>query len=115
MLILNQYVLFYFIFQIKKKKKKFALDKDTNKLKPQVYATVSNVKIPYPLPQKDGCTTLLKSQCPLDAGEEATFVFNMYIENFYPKISVLIEFSLLDQNDDVVVCYNLPIKVEEFD
>jgi Niemann-Pick C2 protein len=91
----------------------FVVPEETKALKPRVRATVMGATVNYPFPQKDACATLTNAKCPLDANEDATYELTMPILKNYPKISLVIEFAFLDDNDKVVVCFKLPAKVAD--
>lgn len=65
----------------------------------------------YPFPQKNGCSTLKNAKCPLKHGQEVTYALSMPILRYYPKVSLIIEFAFLNDNNKVEVCYRLPAKV----
>ncbi|XP_016840330.1 ecdysteroid-regulated 16 kDa protein-like [Nasonia vitripennis] len=87
--------------------------KDTNVLTPRVRATVLGETVSYPFPQKNACSTLKNSKCPLEAGEDVTYQLSMPVLKHYPKIPLTIEFAFLDDKENVVVCFALPAKVAD--
>ncbi|OXU19475.1 hypothetical protein TSAR_003139 [Trichomalopsis sarcophagae] len=91
----------------------FSISKDTNVLTPRVHATVLGETVTYPFPQKNACSTLKNSKCPLEAGEDVTYQLNMPVLKHYPKIPLTIEFAFLDDKENVVVCFALPAKVAD--
>lgn len=72
------------------------------------------ITVPYSLPNDvaDVCKNLMyNAYCPLDPTEDVTYLFQFYIMEVYPEISVKIEISLVNQDKDVVTCFSCPIKV----
>ncbi|XP_015514133.1 NPC intracellular cholesterol transporter 2 homolog a-like [Neodiprion virginianus] len=86
---------------------------DTTTLTPRVKAIVLGLSISYDIGQEDACETLTNAECPLDAGEEVTYGLSMPVLASYPKLSLTIEFALLDDNGDAQVCFRVPVKVQD--
>ncbi|XP_055380781.1 uncharacterized protein LOC129611593 [Condylostylus longicornis] len=89
-------------------------DNDASKLQTKVRATAFGVTVPYKLPGDIGnvCLHLDNDQeCPLDAGEGATYLFSLPIGK-YPEIGVAVEVDIKNQNDQSVSCFIADIKVK---
>lgn len=72
------------------------------------------ITVPYSLPEEvaDVCSNLMYyAYCPLDPTEDVTYLFDFFVMEAYPEISVKIEISLVNQDKDVVTCFTCPIKV----
>ncbi|CAD1473096.1 unnamed protein product, partial [Heterotrigona itama] len=80
-------------------------------LKPVVDAEVGIIHTPFPLPEQNACRNLVNGQCPLQKGESATYLLKMPVEKSYPKISLTIQLSLVDENNNSQVCFRIPAKV----
>lgn len=69
--------------------------------------TVMGSTIDYPYPEQDACKNLTNNKCPLSKGDEATYNLNMPISELYPSVTLTIEFGLIDENDNVQVCFKV--------
>lgn len=67
--------------------------------------------IPYPYPEQDACKSLINGECPLKKDAEVTYNLEMPISKTYPTVTINIEFSLVDENKNVQVCFNVDVKV----
>jgi len=85
----------------------FAANANAESLKPRVKVTIMGVTIDYPYPEQDACKSLTKGKCPLSKGDEATYNLKMPIAKSYPSVSMTIQFSLVDENDNVQVCFKV--------
>lgn len=82
-------------------------------LRPRVRVTIFGSTIEYPYPEQDACKSLTNGQCPLSEGDGATYNLKMPISKMYPSLSMTIEFSLIDENGNVHVCFELEGKVTD--
>lgn len=89
----------------------FVANADATTLKPRVRATVEGTTINYPYPEKDACKSLTNGECPLSEGDEATYNLKMSISKLYPKVKPNIEFALVDEKDNVQVCFSVDCEV----
>ncbi|XP_011159463.1 NPC intracellular cholesterol transporter 2 [Solenopsis invicta] len=89
----------------------FEANADAESLKPRVKVTLEGYTFDYPYPEKDACKSLVDSECPLSEGDEATYNLKMPISKVYPSVTLTIEFGLIDENDNVQVCFKLDGKV----
>ncbi|KAK7789643.1 hypothetical protein R5R35_007709 [Gryllus longicercus] len=85
----------------------FLIDHTVSTLNTKVMATSLGVTIEYPLPDPNACNGLTNSECPLKDGEEVIYHLEMPILSIYPKVRVDLEFSFLDQNKQVVACFEV--------
>jgi len=69
--------------------------------------TVLGLTIEYPLDDQDVCANLIWGGCPLNAGDEATYLLIMPILNEYPLVSMTIEFSVLDGAGNTITCFEV--------
>lgn len=51
--------------------------------------------------------------CPIYNTEDVIYQFNFFVDSYYPEISVAVEVSLLDENDESVACFICNIKVRK--
>lgn len=89
----------------------FAANKDAKSLAPHVVVTLFGNKITYPYPEKDACKSLTNGKCPLKTNATATYNLEMAIAKSLPSINLNIEFALVDENNNVQVCFNVDVKV----
>lgn len=75
--------------------------------------TVLGLTIDYPLPDQDVCANLIFGGCPLSEGDEATYQLIMPILTEYPLVSMSIEFSVLDESNQPLVCFEVDGQVVE--
>lgn len=99
--------------------KKFSLSLtalDLTVLRPRVTAWAFGIPMDIPIPQEDGCETLISGNCPLRSGDNATYTFTMSVskEDYYPYAGIYasIEFAFLDEYDNVTICVQMPAMIE---
>lgn len=82
-------------------------------LRPKVVAKIAGISVPYELPgeQKDGCKHLKDTKCPLEEGEDATYVLTMPVMKSYPSISLEIELQLLSETSGQQFCFKVDCRV----
>ncbi|XP_014605049.1 PREDICTED: protein NPC2 homolog [Polistes canadensis] len=89
----------------------FTAASNAAKLTPRVRVTVFGVTTDYDYPHKDACKDLVNGECPLEKGEEVTYSLSMPILKAYPRLSLVIEFALVDENKKSHVCFAIDGKV----
>uniref|UniRef100_A0A2A4JD07 MD-2-related lipid-recognition domain-containing protein n=1 Tax=Heliothis virescens TaxID=7102 RepID=A0A2A4JD07_HELVI len=67
---------------------------------------------PYPLGENAvTCNFLENTYCPIVKGEVIKYTLKMHIEMIFPRIPVTIEFRIVDENQESVLCIRVPIRV----
>ncbi|XP_060826001.1 NPC intracellular cholesterol transporter 2-like isoform X2 [Bombus pascuorum] len=89
----------------------FKAVEDVNSLKPVVDVQLGSGHIPYLLPVQDACKCLTSGKCPLQKGQLATYRLVMPVEKSYPRISLTIQLSLVNEQNKSQVCFKIPAKV----
>ncbi|XP_033231948.1 NPC intracellular cholesterol transporter 2 homolog a-like, partial [Belonocnema kinseyi] len=84
-------------------------DKNINNVNAVVTGIINGIRIPFPLPNPDGCTSL---PCPLDQGVPYTYTASLPVSQMYPKISVEVEWALQNEHQQVIACVLIPAKIE---
>ncbi|CAL7949793.1 unnamed protein product [Xylocopa violacea] len=84
---------------------------NTKTLVPEVTVQLGSISSPYPLPEQNACKSLISGQCPLEKGERATYLLKMPVEKAYPKVSLTIQLSLVDERKNSQACFRIPAKV----
>ena len=64
------------------------------------YGTVSGLKVPFPLKDKDACAGKSGLECPLEAGKTYTYTATLPISKIYPDVKVLVEWDLNDEETE---------------
>uniref|UniRef100_A0A1I8M5L1 MD-2-related lipid-recognition domain-containing protein n=2 Tax=Musca domestica TaxID=7370 RepID=A0A1I8M5L1_MUSDO len=85
------------------------------KLNAVVHATTLGITVKYDLPEdvSNVCDNLMYgATCPIDKTEDVVYAFNFYIDSSYPEISVSVQVSLNDEEDDSIACFVANIKVK---
>ena len=47
------------------------------------------------------------------AGEKLVYDMNLPIENSYPAMEITGRWKLIDENEDTVLCFEIPIKIKD--
>ncbi|XP_070172290.1 NPC intracellular cholesterol transporter 2 [Polyergus mexicanus] len=89
----------------------FVANADAKSLVPRVMVSIMGATVPYPYPEQDACKSLINGECPLKKDAEVTYNLEMPISKKYPTVTINIEFSLVDENKNVQVCFNMDVKV----
>ncbi|XP_063705969.1 NPC intracellular cholesterol transporter 2-like [Culicoides brevitarsis] len=81
-------------------------------LKPKVLAHVQGLDVPYPLPPEfaDACKHLTEGECPLLSNTNAKYQISFPVKKEFPAVRVTVEYSLLNEKDEVVTCFQVPIQ-----
>nr|QAX87813.1 NPC2-4 [Pardosa pseudoannulata] len=88
---------------------KFNSKTDTKSLKAVVHGVISGVPIPFPLPNPDACKAGVS--CPVKSGESYTYSDKLDIKTSYPPVSVKVRYELKGENDDDLVCVEIPCQI----
>lgn len=82
-------------------------------IRPHVNATALGIEVEYPLAPEyhDGCKHLVGSRCPLSKNQYVTYNFKFEVTKYYPAISVTVQLSLYDGQNNVLFCARIPVKV----
>lgn len=89
---------------------------NTRILNAKVHATTFGITVPYDLPDDvaDVCSNLMYDAiCPIYETEDVVYQFNFFVDSHYPEISVAVEVSLNDENDESVTCFICNVKVRK--
>ncbi|XP_076751520.1 NPC intracellular cholesterol transporter 2 homolog a [Xylocopa sonorina] len=89
----------------------FNVIENTKTLTPEVKVQLGSITTPYPLPEQNACNSLTSGQCPLEKGERATYLLKMPVEKAYPKVSLTIQLSLVDEHKKSQACFRIPAHV----
>nr|XP_021195789.2 uncharacterized protein LOC110380200 [Helicoverpa armigera] len=66
----------------------------------------------YPLgPSEHTCNFLANTYCPIVEGEVIRYTLNMFIELYFPRIMVPIEFRVVDENGGPVLCLRVQLRI----
>nr|USF20788.1 Niemann-Pick C2 protein [Lasioderma serricorne] len=76
-----------------------------DKLTAQVLATALGTEVNYGLDdQTDACEHLVNTRCPLEKDEYVHYRLEMFVQEIFPKVSLSLKLSLLDQLNNTVTC-----------
>ncbi|XP_074026159.1 NPC intracellular cholesterol transporter 2 homolog a [Leptinotarsa decemlineata] len=87
----------------------FKSNVDTTNLKAVVYGVIG-VKIPFELPNDDGCKDS-GIVCPIKAGETYRYTTTMPILTSYPRVTVDILWELQNDEGKDIICARIPSKI----
>lgn len=97
---------------------KFQPEADTETLKNSVHAQI--LGLPFPFIGVDGTSvcdkifdanTGAKASCPLKGGHEYVYKDSFKILEIYPKIKVNVHWALKNDNDEDVLCFEVPARI----
>merc|ERR1711963_161889 len=80
-----------------------AISKATTK----VYGFILGVKTPFPVPS-DACQNMT---CPTASGTAASYKNQVFVQPAYPKVSVVVQWEVHDQDDKMIFCFNVPVQI----
>ncbi|CAK1589932.1 unnamed protein product [Parnassius mnemosyne] len=73
---------------------------------------IFEVPVPYDLGTNAiTCNFLTNTYCPVLQDEVVTYTLKMYIESFFPVVTVTIEFRVVDHNEEPVLCIRMPVTI----
>jgi len=90
----------------------FTSAEDTDVLHSKIMAKAFGFNVPFTLPNADGCKDS-GIECPVRKGQRYQFKASLPILAIYPRISVLVSWSLYDHevNGNKLFCFATPLKV----
>ena len=88
----------------------FSSKAESSSLKAVVHGVIKSVPIPFPLPQSDACKSGVT--CPVENGKSYTYSNNLNIRRSYPPLGVTVRWELKDQNNDDMVCVEIPCEIQ---
>jgi Niemann-Pick C2 protein len=62
------------------------------------------------LPEDDTCK--LGARCPVAKGEENEMNISLPILSWYPSIGVDVKWQILDEKNNNVICFQIPVKLK---
>lgn len=76
-------------------------------------ATALGITAAYELPadRANACNWLQGSACPISANEDITATLSMPVLPIYPLVSLQIQVSVLDENDETLACFAIDARV----
>ncbi|XP_055535535.1 NPC intracellular cholesterol transporter 2-like [Wyeomyia smithii] len=86
---------------------------DAVTLTTRIMATVLGTTVPFELPadRARACDWLIGSQCPVSEGEDVTYNLQMPVLRIYPRVSLVIEVSLVNEEERTLACFELDARV----
>lgn len=88
----------------------FSSKADSKSLRAVVHGVIKSVPIPFPLPQSNACKSGVT--CPVTNGKDYTYENNLNIRNSYPAIGVTVRWELRDENNNDMVCVEIPCEIQ---
>uniref|UniRef100_A0A182VYS4 MD-2-related lipid-recognition domain-containing protein n=1 Tax=Anopheles minimus TaxID=112268 RepID=A0A182VYS4_9DIPT len=91
----------------------FKADRPLTALTPQIHASYFGINIPFNLPddRKDACTSLVGGTCPVSEGQDVKYELHVPVSTSYPSVSASVELKLVDQDNNVVICFRVDGKL----
>ncbi|KAK6182124.1 hypothetical protein SNE40_009880 [Patella caerulea] len=89
---------------------KFTSNEVVTKSTAKVYGMLGPAKIPFPIPNTDGCKDSGLS-CPLKSGQNYEYKSNIPVKKVFPDVKVVVEWYLNDQSGEVIWCVAVPVKI----
>lgn len=84
---------------------------DTKKLTAVVHGKIGGIPLPFPLPNADGCKSNIK--CPVTKGTENLYKAKIPVSSHYPKVQVVVEWELKDDQSNDVFCFLIPAVITD--
>ncbi|KAJ6661255.1 hypothetical protein lerEdw1_015392 [Lerista edwardsae] len=75
----------------------------------KVYGDVFHMPIPFPLNQTDGCKSGIN--CPIQKDHSYSYLNKLPVKNEYPSIKLVVEWELLDDQDQMLFCWKIPVQI----
>lgn len=89
----------------------FTALEDSDTLSAVVYGYIGNIPLPFPLLNPDGCQNS-GINCPLRAGQTYKYTNVLPILEFYPTVSVKVQWELRTADYKCAVCILIPAKIK---
>uniref|UniRef100_A0A8C8SM36 NPC intracellular cholesterol transporter 2 n=1 Tax=Pelusios castaneus TaxID=367368 RepID=A0A8C8SM36_9SAUR len=79
--------------------------------KAKVFGEMLHVDIPFPIPEPDGCKSGI--QCPIEKGHSYSYLNKLLVKSEYPSIKLIVKWELLDDQDQMLFCWKIPVQIIE--
>ncbi|KAJ6650008.1 Ecdysteroid-regulated 16 kDa protein [Pseudolycoriella hygida] len=89
----------------------FESEENSTTLTAKVFGIIGFVPVPFPCPQPNACENS-GIECPMVKGHVYDYSLTAPILEKYPKKKLWVKGELKDDNDELVTCIELPIKIE---
>lgn len=84
---------------------------DSNSSVAKVYGDVFHVPVPFPLNQTDGCKSGIN--CPIQKNHSYSYLNKLPVKSEYPSIKLVVEWILLDDKQQMLFCWKIPVQITE--
>ncbi|KAK7103121.1 NPC intracellular cholesterol transporter 2-like [Littorina saxatilis] len=75
----------------------------------KVYGFILGIKTPFPVPG-DACQDMT---CPIASGAVTSYKNSVFVKPEYPKVSVVVQWEVHDQDDKLIICFNVPVQISD--
>jgi len=69
------------------------------------------IELPFNGCHVNACDNLSTGDCPVEVGERLVYDISLPISNFYPTIEITGKWKLLDENNEMFLCVEVPMKI----
>merc|ERR1712150_213501 len=87
----------------------FTSNEGSNAVTTKVYGIIAGVPVPFPVPS-DACNNH-NLKCPVVAGSTFTYTNSIYCSPDYPKIKLLVKWTVVDDNGKNMFCWVAPLEI----
>ncbi|KAK7065402.1 Phosphatidylglycerol/phosphatidylinositol transfer protein [Halocaridina rubra] len=77
----------------------------------KVTGIVAFIHVPFDLPNNNGCINSGLT-CPLQPQQSVTYTASLPVKSSYPSVAVTVQWELLDQNNNRLVCIKFPVQLQ---
>ncbi|CAL1538541.1 unnamed protein product [Lymnaea stagnalis] len=74
-----------------------------------VHGDIAGVLVPFPIPDSDACHFMT---CPISQGSSAVYKNAIFVQQAYPKITLIVKWELLSGSDDIT-CFTVPVTITD--
>lgn len=75
-----------------------------------MFGRLSDLEVPFVLPNPDGCTSGV--DCPVKPNQTYSYKATLPVLKIYPKVSVVVRWTLVNENEEVIVCVLIPAQIK---
>merc|ERR1712241_440295 len=69
------------------------------------------IELPFNGCHVNACDNLSTVDCPVEVGERLVYDINLPISNLYPTIEITGKWKLMDENNEMFLCVEVPMKI----
>ncbi|XP_059156003.1 NPC intracellular cholesterol transporter 2-like [Physella acuta] len=86
----------------------FTANQEITEAVTSVHGIIAGVPVPFPLPDPNACHFMT---CPIASGATGLYKNAIFVQQVYPKITLLVKYELVASDSTDAVCFTVPATI----